>query len=69
MSYPRTPEHRALRSQMIRQWKPWQRSTGPKTPEGKATSAMRGFKGDERAMLRELARLLKSQAKLLKENC
>ncbi len=30
---------------------------------------MRGFKGDERAMLRELARLLKSQAKLLKENC
>ena len=38
-------------------------------PEGKAKSAMRGFKGDERAMLRELARLLKSQAKLLKENC
>ena len=67
--YPRTPEHRALRSQMIRQWKPWQRSTGPKTPEGKATSARRGFKGGERAMLRDLASLLKSQATVLKDTC
>jgi hypothetical protein len=39
MSYYRTPEHRRLRAELIRQWKPWEKSTGPLTEEGKVTSA------------------------------
>lgn len=65
MSYYRTPEHRAKRAELIRRWKPWEKSTGPKSPEGKARSAMRGFKGGTREMLRELARMLREQAEAL----
>ena len=66
MSYYRTPEHRAMRAELIRRWKPWEKSTGPKSPEGKARAAMRGFKGGTREMLRELARMLREQAEELK---
>lgn len=66
MSYSRTPEHRALRSELIRRWKPWEKSTGPKSEDGKARSAMRGFKGGDRAMLRDVARVLREQAETLK---
>ncbi len=66
MSYFRTPEHRALRAALIRRWKPWETSTGPKSEEGKARSAMRGFKGGHRAMLREVAHVLRKQAETLK---
>ena len=30
-----TPERRKRQAEMIRNWKPWEHSTGPKTPEGK----------------------------------
>lgn len=66
MSYYRTPEHRALRAELIRRWKPWEKSTGPKMAEGKARSAMRGFKGGTRQMLRALARALREQDEALK---
>ena len=59
MSYTRTPEHRALRAELIRRWKPWEKSTGPKTLEGKKKAAMRGFRGGERALMRRIARALK----------
>ena len=65
MSYYRTPEHRAMRAELIRRWKPWEKSTGPKSPEGKARSARRGYKGGTREMLRELARILRKQADAL----
>ena len=55
MSYVRTPEHRELRRQLIQRWKPWEKSTGPKTAEGKKRSAMRGYKGSQREQARELA--------------
>jgi hypothetical protein len=42
-------------------------STGPKSPEGKARSAMRGFKGGTRESLRELARMLRDQVEYLKQ--
>lgn len=66
MSYYRTPEHRALRAELIRQWKPWEKSTGPKSEEGKRRSAMRGYKGGTRQLLRDLARMLLEQAEALK---
>ena len=65
MSYYRTPEHRAMRAELIRRWKPWEKSTGPKSPEGKAQSAMRGYKGGARELLRDLAQGLREQADAL----
>lgn len=34
-----TPERRAKQSAMIRNWKPWEKSTGAKTAEGKLKSS------------------------------
>ncbi len=42
---------------LIRSWQPWLKSTGPKTDNGKARSAMRGHKGREREKLRELLKV------------
>ena len=58
MSYVRTPEHRELRTQLIQSWKAWEKSTGPKTTEGKRRSAMRGYKGGQRGQAMDIARLL-----------
>jgi hypothetical protein len=44
MSYLRTPEYRKRRAELIRKWKPWEKSTGPKTEDGKATSAGNSLK-------------------------
>ena len=39
-----TPERKAKQSELIRQWKPWQHSTGAKTVEGKAIVAKNAVK-------------------------
>jgi hypothetical protein len=54
-----TPERMRQQSQAIQRWKPWEKSTGPKTPEGKSRAARRGCKGAQRKELREYARLLR----------
>ena len=59
MSYYRTAEHRRLRAELIQRWKPWMRSTGPRTSEGTATSSRNAYKGVERGALRALAKLLR----------
>ena len=61
MSYFRTPEHRLRQAERIRTWRPWERSTGPRTDEGKAVSSGNAWKGGCRALLRELARALNEQ--------
>ena len=61
-----TPERRARHSALIRNWRPWEHSTGPKSEEGKARVSRNAYKGGTRAMLRELARLLREQAEALK---
>jgi hypothetical protein len=48
-----TSEQRARQSELIRQWKPWEKSTGAKTPEGKAIAARNAFRGGWRNELRE----------------
>lgn len=53
-----TPERRARQAVLIRIWRPWERSTGPRSPDGKARTSRNGFKGGHRAMLRALAREL-----------
>jgi hypothetical protein len=45
-----TPERRAKQAEAIRGWRPWTRSTGPKTPAGKAISARNASKRDIRVL-------------------
>lgn len=40
-----TPERRAKQAEAIRRWKPWKKSTGPRTPEGKARSSRNADRG------------------------
>ena len=56
-----TPERRARQAALIHRWRPWEQSTGPKSAEGKRCSAMRGYKGGERQLLRALARAMRGQ--------
>jgi hypothetical protein len=41
-----TPERRKRQAQLICNWKPWQQSTGPTSPEGKCASSRNAYKGD-----------------------
>jgi hypothetical protein len=61
-----TPERRARQAALIHTWRPWEKTTGPKTPQGKAMASRNAYKGGTRAILRELARLLREQAEALK---
>ncbi|MGB3797597.1 MAG: hypothetical protein WA957_14995 [Alteraurantiacibacter sp.] len=40
-----TPERRAKQAEAIRRWQPWDKSTGPRTKEGKARSSRNADKG------------------------
>ncbi|OYX66148.1 MAG: hypothetical protein B7Y88_04400 [Sphingomonadales bacterium 32-64-17] len=40
-----TPERRAKQAENIRRWKPWKKSTGPRTPEGKVRSSRNADRG------------------------
>lgn len=62
-----TPERRARQSALIRIWKPWERSTGPRTPEGQATVARNAWKGGHRQQLRELVRLVNGEFRLARD--
>ena len=66
MSYLRTPEHRKIRAELVRKWKPWEHSTGPKSAEGKAVASRNGYKGGWRDQLQELSKLLREQKDDLK---
>lgn len=49
-----TPERRARQALLIHTWKPWEKSTGARTDEGKARTARNGFKGGHWRQLRTL---------------
>lgn len=54
-----TPERRRQQSMAIRRWRPWERSTGPRTSAGKTKVARNAWKGGERPLLRNLAAILR----------
>lgn len=56
-----TPERRARQSALIRTWRPWEQSTGPRTPEGKARTSRNADKGGWWEVLRQLSRALREQ--------
>ena len=65
MSYIRTPEHRAMRAAQIRVSKPWLRSTGPKSLEGKAKSSRNAYKGGLKGLMLMITKELKDHLSIL----
>ena len=61
-----TPERRARQAKLIQKWRPWEKSTGPRTVEGKARVATNAYKGGHRPMLRHLASVLREQRESLR---
>lgn len=53
-----TPERRKKQSEAIRQWKPWNQSTGAKTLEGKAVVSRNAWKGGHMAEIRQISKQL-----------
>lgn len=51
-----TPEQRARQAEQIRQWQPWNKSTGARTAEGKAVSSRNAFKGGLRLHIRAMVK-------------
>ncbi len=62
-----TPERRARQAKLIQQWRPWEKSTGPKTKTGKEKVSQNAYKGGVWKMLRELATALRDQQKQLNQ--
>ncbi len=60
-----TSERRARQTELIQKWRPWEKSTGPNTPEGKARVSQNAYKGGTWRVLRELARAMRDQRKHL----
>ena len=56
-----TPAQRAKQSEIIHGWKPWQNSTGARTPEGKAKASQNRRKSLEAAEAELLAAMAKVQ--------
>jgi hypothetical protein len=44
---------------LIHLWAPWKKSTGPRTPEGKARASRNPYKGGKREELRDALRLMR----------
>ena len=65
-----TEEQRQRQRELIQRWKPWTKSTGAKTPDGKKRSAQNAVKTGKslevREMIKKLNKLLKDQKELLR---
>ena len=69
-----TPERRARQAALIRTWRPWDRSTGPRTEAGKAKASRNADKIGEwkaerdniRALNRYVRELLSRQRELMR---
>ena len=62
-----TTQERQRQAELIKQWQPWQHSTGARTIEGKAIASRNAFKGGFRQQLKELSQLLRHQRDALNE--
>ena len=61
-----SPERRRRQRKAIQRWKPWEQSTGPRTPEGKAEAARNSLQyGLHDAKSREFRRAINA---LLREH-
>ena len=62
-----TLERRQRQAELIRTWKPWQQSTGPKSPDGRERVSRNAWTGGHRQMLRELSKLVNAEVKRSQE--
>jgi len=60
-----TPERRARQAELIRQWRPWEQSTGPRTEAGKRVVSRNAYKGSTWMLIRGLSRALREQNRQL----
>lgn len=56
-----TPERRARQAELIRQWKPWAKSTGPRSIDGKERVSRNAWTGGHRQQLRELTKMVNAE--------
>lgn len=61
-----TPERKAKQSELIQNWKPWDKSTGAKTIEGKAASSRNAYKGSTQSLMKVIASALRDYKQMLK---
>lgn len=65
-----TAEQRQRQAEAIRRWKPWARSTGPRTLQGKAKVSGNAYSGNEwinlRQAIKALNQALRQQKDLLR---
>ena len=61
-----TTEERVRQSQLIQCWQPWNKSTGARTPEGKAVSSRNAHKGGIRSICREMSTLFRDYKDMMK---
>jgi hypothetical protein len=54
----RTPEQQQQQRQAIQRWKPWNQSTGPRSPEGKSTASRNAFTGGHLVTIREITKAM-----------
>ena len=62
-----SPERRKKQSEAIRQWQPWNQSTGAKSPEGKAVVARNAWKGGHQTKLREIIKMVNAEVRASRE--
>lgn len=62
-----TPERRLRQAELIRQWRPWEQSTGPSTTEGKERVSRNAWKGGQRVQLREVIRMVNAEVRESRE--
>ncbi len=55
-----TEEQKARQAALIRGWRPWEQSTGPRMQPGKDRSKMNRDQGAHRPRLRELSKVLRA---------
>lgn len=61
-----TERRRKQQACAIRRWKPWEKSTGPRTAEGRDAVKNNGLKhGFRSEKMRELCRLLRAQSRFV----
>jgi hypothetical protein len=63
-----TEERKQKQRELIRSWKPWEKSTGARTPQGKARSSRNAYKtglSEVKVLLKAINQLLRDEKKLI----
>lgn len=63
-----TPEQRQRQRELIQTWRPWEKSTGARTVEGKAKISKNAIKTGKSLEVRELIKYLKKLMRKQKEH-